>query len=66
MCCVVVKAFDKITHKNADPDNGNYSPKPLNYDQQILPPTVPKMFSGQLAASFTSKNPNYSRLLLGM
>ena len=43
---VVVKAFDKIKYKNADTDNINYSPKPLNCDRQILPPTIPKMFFG--------------------
>ena len=56
-CCVVVKAFDKIMHKNADADNGNYSPKPLNYDRQILRPTVPKMFSGTIPkTAFTKPN----------
>ena len=43
-----IRAQLPLTHKNADADNGNYSPKSLNCDWQILPPTVPKIFSGLL------------------
>ena len=39
-CPFIDNRFSAVLHKNADADNGNYSPKPLNCDRQILPSTV--------------------------